>query len=116
METDQSKIFNPILSKIGFENDALQIVITTDQDSFRIRFAEPILWQVVEEQYCGYDENETWTKNGFIQEIQNSRFLEFARNNYGFKGLRGKASHFRLITEFSVVDVISDTKPTIDQI
>ena len=82
---------------------------------FTVRFPQFVTWQVVNESFSAFDKNEVRDDTGFLQVLESSNYLAYAKVNHGwFEDVVGPGKHYRLWTENEVVDVIACEAPTID--
>lgn len=90
---------------------------TENSRRFTISFKHPIVWQVVEDDSLyGSDEDEITDSLGTLQVVQNSKYFEYVKKNYGwYEYSLGPAMHYRIVTENEVIDVVSCDEPDIEE-
>ena len=81
-----------------------------------IRFREPAAWQVVDESFTFYDEYEEREPGdaGRLRVLARSKYLDhFEAGNTGYSVIRGRTpgKHYRVWTEYEVMDIISFEPP-----
>lgn len=80
-----------------------------------ISFERPVGWQVVDESWCSFDENEIRDTEGALQVIQNSAYYKYIKQQHGwYEHSLGPAKHYRVGTENEIIDVISCDEPIVE--
>ena len=101
-------------------NNLREVVLTHNSCQFEIEFKNSgiINFQLTDEIYSSFDENETRDTEGFIQIIKNSKYLNYIEVSHGwYKEILDKeAQHYRIWTSDDVIDVISIEEPNIQEI
>ena len=93
------------------------IQTTEHSRRFMISFDRPVAWQVVDESWCSFDENEFTASSGALQVIQNSKYFEYVKKQHGwYEHSIGPAKHYRVITENEIIEVISCDEPAVESL
>jgi hypothetical protein len=92
--------------------------INTSEQSrlVEVRFSRPIAWQLVDEAFTSADEYEVREDTFALQELRQSRYLDYVRANHGwFEDVgRGPGKHYRVWTENEVIDVVACEAPLLE--
>ncbi len=82
----------------------------------KIKFENAIAWQCLNESYSSFDEYEERDKEGKLQVITRSRYLDYVNKNHGwYEDVTGDTGcHYRIWTEDEVIDVVSTELPKIE--
>ncbi|MFD2247277.1 hypothetical protein [Pontibacter ruber] len=89
---------------------------TESSRQFTISFEHVIAWQVIDESWYNFDENEIRDSLGTLQVIQNSKYFEYINKYHGwYIHSIGPAKHYRIGTENEVIDVVSCEEPHIQE-
>jgi hypothetical protein len=79
-----------------------------------VRFANPVAWHLVSEQFTVRDDYEVRDDHFTLQVLTQSRFLDYVRANHGwFEPIFGPGRHFRVCTEDEIVEVVACDPPTV---
>jgi hypothetical protein len=90
------------------------INISEESRHVELRFTKPIAWQLVDESFTTWDEDEERDDKATLQVLSRSKYLDYVRVNHGwFEDIRGQGMHYRVSTENEVVDVVACEPPTV---
>ncbi|WP_076668181.1 hypothetical protein [Pontibacter indicus] len=90
---------------------------TAHSRRFVILFERPVAWQVVDESWCSFDENEIRDTTGALQMIQNSKYFGYVKEQHGwYEHSLGPAKHYRVGTENEIIEVVSCKEPVIEEL
>ncbi len=87
---------------------------------FKIEFDSKNLinFQFIDESFTAMDEKEKRDTKGFLQIIQNSKYLDYVEKSHGWYKdvVNREAQHFRILTVDDVIDIVSLDEPIISEI
>tara|TARA_R110001583_G_scaffold12279_4_gene54610 strand:- start:2159 stop:2605 length:447 start_codon:yes stop_codon:yes gene_type:complete len=105
------------ISEGNVMDNVRSIDILDKSRKFKVEFDSPIAWQNVDESFTAFDKAEIINNKGVIQEIKNSEYLKYVRENHGwFEPHQGTAIQYRIWTENDVVDIVTTEEPQIVQV
>ena len=112
----------------GTEPEELKIGDTVIKDTYPIspqpaskmvliRFPQTVAWQVVSEAFTTFDDAELRDDTGFLQILERSKYFDYVNANHGwYSDILGLGKHYRIWTEFEVIDVIACEAPLVEQL
>ena len=88
----------------------------SDSSEFTISFQRPVVWQVIDESYSIYNDEEEFDLKGLFSIISKSRYLEYVNQTHGlYKDCIGPGKLYRVWTEDQVIEVVAVDEPTISK-
>ena len=105
-ETEDLKIGDHVVS------DTRPIEAGPASRKLAIRFPQPIAWQVVDESYTTFREEEERDDTSFLQVLSRSAYLDYVLAQHGW--FKGPARHYRVWTENDVIDVVATEAPLVE--
>lgn len=88
---------------------------STESHYFCIRFSQFVAWQVVSESFTVFEQEEVRDDTGFIQILEKSAYFSYVNSHHGwYQDVIGPGKHYRIWTEFEVVDVVTCEAPVIE--
>ncbi|MBL8815568.1 MAG: hypothetical protein JNL58_06030 [Planctomyces sp.] len=103
---------NPVLQMILRETRPIEV--RDDSRLMVVRFSRTVSWQVVDESFTSWNDNEECDDESTIQIITRSKYLDYVHENHGwFRETVGLAQLYRVVTANEVIDVVAFEPPTI---
>jgi hypothetical protein len=91
------------------------IDVRDDSRLMVVRFPQTVAWQVVNESFTSWDDDEERDDTSVIQIITRSKYLDYVLQNHGwFRETIGPAKLYRVLTANEVIDVVACEPPTIE--
>lgn len=88
---------------------------TENSRLIEICFEKPIAWQLVQERLTQWDDDEERDDMSRLQVLTRSKYFDYVNACHGwYEADQGPARHYRVWTEWAVVDIIASQTPTID--
>ena len=84
--------------------------------AFRISFDNPIAYQVLDESYTAFDDNQKIETGRLFAKLKNSSYLEFISNTTFADAFSEGFQHYLICTVEKIVDVIAAKKPKVERI
>lgn len=104
---------NPAVQKLL--RDSRPIETQDDSRMMSVRFPQSITWQVVDESFTTWDDNEERDDKSVLQVLTRSKYLDYVNANHGwYRDILGEAKHYRVWTSDEVVDVVSCEEPVVE--
>ncbi len=115
-ETDENTLDGESSAVLKSILEGADIVLPDYCTAFRIAFENPIAYQVTDESYTAFDDNQKIESGRLFAKLTKSSYLKFISDTTFTESFVKSFQHYRVCTVEKILDVISENEPKIEKI